>query len=56
MTTICASLLAWRLKSPAIVSTAYGWAFLFLCALHALTFLVTLRQPNRLDEVSAPEG
>lgn len=50
MTTICASLLAWRLGSSGAASTAYAWAFLFLCALHAATFLATLRLPRRLDE------
>ena len=51
MTTLCASLLAWRLSASAAVSTAYVWAFLFLCALHALIFLATLRLPSRLEDV-----
>jgi len=56
MTTLCASLLAWRLGSPVAVPTAYAWAFLFLCALHAATFLATLRLPRRLDEAPPRES
>jgi EmrB/QacA subfamily drug resistance transporter len=54
MTTLCASLLAWRLGPHAAgpaVSAAYAWAFLFLCGLHAFTFLAALRLPRRLDDV-----
>ena len=51
MTTLCATLLAWRLRSPVAVSTAYAWAFLFLCALHAAVLVATLRLPRRLEDV-----
>ncbi|MDU0704036.1 DHA2 family efflux MFS transporter permease subunit [Pseudomonas aeruginosa] len=55
MTTLSAALLAWRLDLPATGSadsTAYAWAFLFLCSLHALTFLSAIRLPRRLDDVA----
>ncbi len=51
MTTLCASLLAWRLGAAA--PAAYAWAFLFLCALHAATLLATLRLPLRVGETPA---
>ena len=53
MTTLFASLLAWRLESSGAASTAYAWAFAFLCALHAATLLATLRLPLRLGETPA---
>lgn len=58
MTTLCASFLAWKLGSHSIghaVSTAYGWAFLLLCGLHAFTFLAAIRLPRRLDDVAIRE-
>jgi EmrB/QacA subfamily drug resistance transporter len=58
MTTLCASLLAWRLGShvavPA-VSSAYAWAFLLLCSLHGFVFLAAMRLPLRLDDVTIRE-
>lgn len=53
MTTLCASLLAWRLALPgAATATAYAWAFALLCALHGLTALAAFRLPLRLDDVA----
>ncbi|MCM2292559.1 DHA2 family efflux MFS transporter permease subunit [Allorhizobium sp. BGMRC 0089] len=52
LTTLCASFLAWRLEPHVAghtVSTAYAWALLLLCGLHALTFLSAVRLPRRLD-------
>lgn len=54
MTTVCATFLAWKLDlhgSAEAVSSAYAWAFLILCALHALTFLGAAHLPHRLDDV-----
>jgi MFS family permease len=54
MTTLCASFLAWKLGSHVAghsASTAYAWAFLLLCSLHAFTFLFAIRLPRRLDDV-----
>jgi EmrB/QacA subfamily drug resistance transporter len=56
MTTFCASLLAWRLGASVAVSAAYGWAFLFLCALHAATAIAARWLPLRLDEAAPREG
>ena len=58
MTTLCASLLAWKLGSQATgpaVSSAYAWALFLLCGLHAITFLSAMRLPRRLDEVAIRE-
>lgn len=58
MTTLCASLLAWRFGSHPTgqaVSPAYAWALLFLCGLHALVFLAAMRLPPRLDDVTIRE-
>jgi hypothetical protein len=58
MTTLCASLLAWKLGSHATgptVSSAYAWALLLLCALHAFTFVAAMRLPLRLDDWSIRE-
>ncbi|MBJ3777946.1 DHA2 family efflux MFS transporter permease subunit [Acuticoccus mangrovi] len=58
LTTLCASLLAWTLASPgssATVSSAYAWAFLLLCGLHACTFLTALRLPRRLTTQHATQ-
>ena len=51
LTTLCATILGWRLSSevgehPAL--NAYVWAFLLLCALHALTFIAACRLPLRI--------
>ncbi|KAG8153714.1 DHA2 family efflux MFS transporter permease subunit [Burkholderia catarinensis] len=49
-TTICALLLAWRLQADQAMGSgghesAYAWAFGLLCALHAASFVTTLRLP-----------
>jgi len=54
LTTLCASFLAWKLRSQftdSAVSTAYAWAFLFLCGLHAFTFLTASLLPLRLNRL-----
>ncbi|MGA0599305.1 DHA2 family efflux MFS transporter permease subunit [Caulobacter sp. KR2-114] len=55
MTTLCASLLAWK-SGPGVAgptaSQGYAWAFLLLSALHALTFLMASRLPRRLEDVT----
>lgn len=51
LTTLCATVLEWRLKSQAgepVALNAYTWAFLLLCTLHALTFLAACRLPLRI--------
>ncbi len=56
LTTLCASFLAWKLGSQVeghAVSTAYAWALLLLCGLHALIFLAAVRLPRRLDNVAS---
>lgn len=48
MTTICASFLTWKLGlhlTDQAVSSAFFWAFLLLCGLHALTFASAARLP-----------
>lgn len=55
LTTLCATILAWKLGSLATgpaVSAAYAWAFALLCALHICTALVTSRLPHRLDDLA----
>jgi len=55
LTTLCASFLAWQMGSEVTghaASTAYAWAFLLLCCLHALTALAATRLPRRLDDVA----
>jgi EmrB/QacA subfamily drug resistance transporter len=54
LTTLCATLLGWRLSSQPMHQTAltpYAWAFLLLCGLHALTFVAAARLPLWPDEV-----
>jgi EmrB/QacA subfamily drug resistance transporter len=58
MTTLCASFLTWKLGSHVAghaVSTAYAWAFLLLCGLHAFSLLAAIRLPRRLDDVAIGE-
>lgn len=58
MTTLCAIVLAWRLGphgSGPVVATAYAWAFLLLCALHAGVFLAARRLPRHLGDVGRAE-
>ena len=48
MTTLCATLLGWRLSAAAsteVTSDAFTEAFGLLCFLHVLLFLATLRLP-----------
>jgi len=60
-TTLCAMLLGWRLAaqpSHASPLSAYAWAFLLLCALHAGAALAAWRLPRSMSEVletRAPE-
>lgn len=57
LTTLCATLLGWRLRAeigePAGLN-AYIWAFLLLCGLHALTVIAACRLPLRIGD--APEA
>jgi EmrB/QacA subfamily drug resistance transporter len=53
LTTLCATILAWRLNSQVrepVTLNAYIWAFLLLCALHALTFIAACRLPLRIGD------
>ncbi|MCL2872997.1 MAG: DHA2 family efflux MFS transporter permease subunit [Betaproteobacteria bacterium] len=58
MTTLCASFLAWKLGTTghegasAEAASAYAWAFLLLCGIHALTFLSAMRLPRRREDVA----
>lgn len=55
MTTLCATFLAWKLRSAVTghaVSSAYVWAFLVLCGIHAFAFIAAVQLPRRLDDVS----
>jgi MFS family permease len=50
-TTMCTLLLAWRLQAASVPAggtqgAAYAWAFGLLCALHAASFVTTLRLPT----------
>ena len=59
MTTLCATFLAWKLKSPDAghaVSGAYGWAFLILCGIHAFAFLAAIQLPHRLADVTREDA
>lgn len=51
MTTLCATLLAWRLGAAGAVPlgmSAYAWAFVVLALLHALTVVTAGRLPARI--------
>jgi EmrB/QacA subfamily drug resistance transporter len=51
-TTLCATVLGWRLTSQAAepgAPNAYVWAFLLLCGLHMLTFVAACRLPLALS-------
>jgi EmrB/QacA subfamily drug resistance transporter len=55
MTTLCATFLAWKLKSldaGHAISSAFGGAFLILCGIHAFAFLAAVQLPRRLDDVT----
>jgi hypothetical protein len=50
-TTLCTLFLAWRLQAESVSTggahgVAYAWAFGLLCALHAASFVTTLRLPR----------
>ncbi len=53
LTTLCATILGWRLSSQVTdhaTLNAYVWAFLLLCGLQRLTCVAALRLPLRFDE------
>lgn len=55
ITTLCASILTWRLGTQVAdgaVSSAYVWAFLLLCCIHALTFIAAIRLPLRREDIA----
>lgn len=57
MTTLCATLLSWKLAShgagaPQEVSRAFAVGFMLLCGVHALTFLAAVRLPIRLADLA----
>lgn len=52
MTTLCATLLAWRLEADGSLHaglSAYGWAFAALALLHGLIWLTAARLPARVE-------
>jgi EmrB/QacA subfamily drug resistance transporter len=54
LTTLCASLLGWRLAAQSVhpsTMTPYAWAFVLLCLLHAATAIAALRLPRSMDDV-----
>jgi EmrB/QacA subfamily drug resistance transporter len=58
-TTLCATLLGWRLSLQGAEHAslnAYVWAFLLLCTLHALTVLAASRLPLRIGDVEGPRS
>jgi hypothetical protein len=58
LTTLCATFLGWRLRSPGAhegLSGAFASAFFLLCVLHALLFAAALRLPLSLDGPRQPE-
>ena len=46
LTTLCATLLGWRLASASSLPVAYVTTFGLLCALHGLLFFATVRLPS----------
>jgi EmrB/QacA subfamily drug resistance transporter len=53
-TTLCASLLGWRLAAQPVHASplsAYAWAFLLLCALHASSAIAAWRLPRSMSDV-----
>jgi EmrB/QacA subfamily drug resistance transporter len=62
LTTLCASVLGWRLSSQVAGHTildAYAWGFWLLCGLHALMFCAATRLPRQIggggDRHSPPD-
>ena len=58
MTTVTASLLAWRLGLHITghgISSAFAWAFLLLCGFQLLTLLTAIRLPLRRDDVAVDD-
>jgi len=56
LTTLCATVLGWRLEVTPANETGlspYAWAFLFLCGSHALTFVAATRLPLRAGAVES---
>jgi hypothetical protein len=54
LTTLCATILEWRISAQAggpVVVNAFTWAFILLCVLHALTWLAACRLPRRIGDV-----
>jgi EmrB/QacA subfamily drug resistance transporter len=52
-TTLCATVLGWRLSSQVAdqgTQNAYVWTFLLLCGVHALTVIAASRLPLRIDD------
>jgi EmrB/QacA subfamily drug resistance transporter len=55
-TTLCATLLGWRLAAPPthpVSLTPYAWTFLLLCVLHAATAVAALRLPRSMNDAMA---
>jgi EmrB/QacA subfamily drug resistance transporter len=55
LTTVCATFLAWRLRSvqtPGMPSGAFTSAFALLCVLHVLLLVAALRLPVSVDKVA----
>jgi EmrB/QacA subfamily drug resistance transporter len=52
-TTLCATVLEWRLNAPQAgpgALNAFTWTFLLLCGLHALCFAAASRLPRRVQD------
>ncbi|AEU38951.1 DHA2 family efflux MFS transporter permease subunit [Granulicella mallensis] len=55
LTTVCATFLAWRLRSvgtPGMMSGAFTSTFVLLCVLHVLLLVAALRLPVSVDRVA----
>jgi EmrB/QacA subfamily drug resistance transporter len=55
LTTVCATFLAWRLRSvqtPSMMSGAFTSAFALLCVLHVLLLVAALRLPVSVNKVA----
>lgn len=49
LTTLCATVLAWRLGVSGAGNAPYVWGFALLTALHSLTFVTALGLPSRVE-------
>ncbi|AJK48364.1 DHA2 family efflux MFS transporter permease subunit [Burkholderia plantarii] len=60
LTTLCTTLVAWRLAVPAAAGAnqggAFAWGFAMLAALYALTFLGATRLPHRIEHAGGATG